>query len=158
MPGIRGLPEPPLHFCPNPVFFHEPGDPVLPALGPLLSQLLCYPRAAVNSSVLLIDLLDPAQQQLILSPSFTRFSIPPRVITTARNPQDLAHLGKPVRVPVIFQKQVLHQLRLENTLKAFFKISRSSLTSSRSFWRRFSSASSGFSFPVPTKALSPSAK
>jgi hypothetical protein len=37
-------------------------------------------------------------------------------------------------------------------------MSRSSLTSSNSFCRRFSSASSGFIFPVPTKALSPSAR
>lgn len=66
MPRIRGLLVLPMQLRPNPVFFHKPGNPVLAAAGPLFSKRVRNSRAAIDPPVPFMDLLDAAQELLIL--------------------------------------------------------------------------------------------
>ena len=130
---ICGLPESPFHFRPNPVIFHDSGDSVLPASSALFAKLFGYPGAAVNPSALLVDLLNAIQQHFVFFPAFARFSRLPGIISASGDSKRLAHPCNAIGISMLFNEQVLYQLRLEKTLKAFFKMSRSSLTSSSSF-------------------------
>ena len=153
MPRIGGpLESPPLHFCPYGGVFHDPGYPVLPASQTLLPEHRCDPRTPIEPSALSVDLPDATQQLLVVSLTGARPTSPPRIITTSGDLQHFTHTLGLVYLSVLFHKLILHRFCLENTAKAFFKMSRSSLTFSNSFRSRLISAFSGLTRPFPVKA------
>src|SRR5512139_72418 len=159
MPLIGGTSVSPLlHFPPYRMLSHDPSYSVLPTSNPLLPELRCDPWTPIEPSALSVDLPYLSQQLLIASLTYARLTPLPRIITTPRYLQHSTHTLYLVTLPVLSHKPILHLFRLENTAKAFFKMSLSSFTFSNSLRSLFVPASSGATRPLPTKALSPLAK
>src|SRR5438445_1154799 len=147
---IGGSPKSPsLHVCSDGGGFHDSSDPVLPASVTLLLEHCGDPWTPIESSALSMDLPDAIQQLLVVSLTQARLTSPPRIITASGYLQHFTHPLSLIDLSVLFHQLMLHPLCLENTAKAFFKMSRCSLTFSNSFRSSLMSAFSGLTRPFP---------
>ena len=142
---------PSFHLCPYALCSHKPRHSVFTADNPLGSQFFRYPRASIGLSSQGICFPDMIHQFIIPLLSATHGSSLPPVIGAPCYVEYPAHLLHPERGAILIHKEILHLGRFEKMAKAFFKISRSSLRSAFSRFRRLNSSSSGFNLPFPGK-------
>ena len=150
---IGGSPKSPsLYVCSDGVVLHDSGDPVLPASQTLLPERCGDPWTPIEPSALSMGLPDAIQQLLVVSLTQARLPSPPRIITASGYLQHFTHPLRLIDLSVLFHQLILQPFCLENTAKAFLKMSRCSLTFSNSFRSRLISAFSGLTRPFPLKA------
>src|SRR5262249_29286057 len=118
----------------------------------LRHQLVVDPRAAVNTSVYLVDRSYTLQKLFVYTSMPTDRVSSPAIICAPGYTKCTTYLGYIEPVTTLSNELIDAQPRRENTAKAFFKMSRSSFSSSFSRRSFRSSSSSGFSFPLPGNA------
>src|SRR5512135_2625489 len=131
---------------------HQARHAIAAARHTALLQGLVDPGTAIALIAFAVDSGNLSGQLPIGLRSGARRSLAPRVVATAGARQDTTQHREAVLTGIIRDELVLHRTRRENTAKAFFKMSRSSVTSSRSRRSRASSLSASLSFPLPGKA------
>jgi hypothetical protein len=111
-----------------------------PAVVPPQAQGSVDPRRSVGATIRAMDLVDLHGERLVLLLSLAGPPATPGVETAARDLEHLAHHADSEDLPMILDEPELHFWSSAKYANAFFKISRSSVTS-RSFCFIFRSSS-----------------
>jgi hypothetical protein len=133
---------------------HQTRHTVLSTHDPLCPQLGMNAWTAIDLPSQLIGLANVLGQSLILPLAMTGFAFAPGVIATFRNSQHTTHRFHGILLLMVLNKPIPPLYVLENTMKAFFKISRCWRVTSSSRLRRRSSSSWAVWWPLPGKASS----
>jgi hypothetical protein len=134
------LSEPTLALGLYPCGTAQPCDPMATAVLARFPQRMPGPHCAVALARLVMHGLDAGQQTRVLEGTRTRFAAQPFIVAAARHPQRGAETYHAVLVRQAADKGVLHDRSRAKYAAAFFGMSRSSVTRSRSRFSRLTSA------------------
>ena len=149
--SIRGHWPPVFRVCRDPepaskgafqaVVTHQARHPVSAAAKATPAQLVVDPRAPIPATALAMNRPDLEQQTAILSATPALRTMVPGVVTTGRDLQDSTHHVQRKLPSVPANECEPHRWRSETMPSAFFRMSRSIVTRSRSRRRRHISSS-----------------
>ena len=129
---------------------HQSGHPMMPTGMPLISEFGSDPKAPIGAHALCMNRANFSEEPAILTHSLTVWSLPPGIVPTGRDLEDLAH--QPNRIGGTMTRYALKP-RFDSLAKyaaASFKKSRSRFTRPNSRFKRTNSSSRAT--PLPRNA------
>ena len=139
-------------FSTDPMLVHKSGNPGTADLNALSFQRISYPGTAINMVRFRMNGFYPIQYLIIDYFTLTWRTTKPGIVTAPTHFEGSAHFLYRKYMIMFIDKCVFHRDGFEKMAKAFFKMSRSIVTSANCFLSWRSSSSGSLSLPYPGKA------